>query len=54
MKLEKRLEKLRNQMNNFSVVVWENEYKIDEKATSKACADYIRLKNEYKRLTNHR
>ena len=52
MKLEKRLEKLRNQMYNFQTIVWENEYKIDEKATRKACMDYIRLKNEYKRLAN--
>ena len=52
MKLEKRLEKLRNQMYNFQTLVWENEYKVDEKATSKACVDYIRLRNEYKRLAN--
>lgn len=52
MKLEKRLEKLRNQMYNFPAVVWENEYKIDEKATSKACVDYVRLINEYRRLAN--
>ena len=52
MELEKRLEKLRNQMYNFQTLVWENEYKIDEKATSKACVEYVRLKNEYKRLAN--
>jgi len=50
MNLEKRLEKLLNRMNNFQTVVWENEYKIDEKATRKACVDYIRLRDEYNRL----
>jgi benzoyl-CoA reductase/2-hydroxyglutaryl-CoA dehydratase subunit BcrC/BadD/HgdB len=52
MKLEKRLEKLRNQLNNFQTVIWENEYKVDEKATRKACANYIRLRDEYKRLAS--
>lgn len=52
MKLEKRLEKLRNQVYNLPGLVWENEYKVDEEATSKACVDYIRLKDEYRRLAN--
>ena len=52
MKLEKRLEKLRNRMYNLPGLVWENEYKVDEEATSKACIDYIRLRDEYRYLAN--
>ena len=52
MKLEKRLEKLRNRMYNLPGLVWENEYKVNEEVTSKACVDYIRLRDEYRRLAN--
>lgn len=52
MKLEKRLEKLRAQMFNLPGLAWENEYKVDEEATSKVCVEYIRLRDEYRRLAN--
>lgn len=52
MKLEKRLEKLRNRMFNLPGLVWENEYKVNEEATSKVCVDYIRLRDEYRCLAN--
>lgn len=39
-------------MFNLPGLVWENEYKVNEEATSKVCVDYIRLRDEYRCLAN--
>ena len=50
LELEKQLSKINKQMFNLPGLVWESDYRVDEKATAKVCPEYTRLVDEYARL----
>lgn len=47
---EEQLTKISKRMFSLPDLVWENEYHVDEEATSKVCPEYGRLVKEYERL----
>lgn len=50
MSIQRQLDDIRKQMFSLPNLVWENEYHVDEEATSKICPEYVRLVEEHKRL----
>lgn len=48
--LEEQLTKISKRMFSLPDLFWDNEYHVDEEATSKVCPEYGRLVKEYERL----